>query len=978
MTNAKSTNHGFIHKSATPLSEINGTAHIFEHQRLGTRLLFLETDDNNKVFSAAFPTPPTDSTGVPHIVEHSVLSGSRKYKTKEPFMDLVKGSLQTFLNAMTFSDKTIYPVASRNDKDFSNLVDVYLDSVFFPKIYEDPEIFMQEGWHFRIDEEKSPLAYNGVVYNEMKGAYSDPYSVLSDGIAATLFPETCYAHSSGGTPEAIVDLSYEAFVDFHKKYYHPSQSLLFFYGNLDIQAHLTHIEEDYFSHFEAVPFKENWVEKTVQNSIDTPQESCVFYPLGTDETEENKHWLSQSYVLGDVTDAKLGLSAEILKIILVSSTAGPIKQALLDKHIGEDITCSLTDSRQIGFSIIAKNTNPDKKEVFINTIETTLEQIVKNGLDPDLVEGSIQIAEYALREASNFATKGIIYHINSLSSWLYGKDPLSYLSYNKILEDLRKASKQGYFEDLISNLFLKNSHKATVVLVPQKGLNEKREEALVKKLSKIKENLSADDIKKLIGQNASLTKKQTTPDSPEALATIPSLTRDDIEKEVESSPLKVVQKDSAQFLHHDLFSSGIAYVDMVFDMESIDFEDLPYASLLCALIGKIDTKKRAYSQLANATYLHTGGISLSAQIYSEPLNPDGYYAKVLLRTKYLKGGYAPALSLVQEILTESLFQDKKRIRELIQRQKSKMENVLFQNGHSFASQRVLSYVSSAALCSQKLYGLDFYWFLSEILSQFDAVADKLIERLNHLQKIIFSKNSLLVSFTGSEEDFNAFLNGSKDFVSSLWENNTKGSQLKSTCPPLEKKNEGIVSTATVQYVAKGGNLIKEGFEYAGDLKVLSSFLNTDYLHNRVRAQGGAYGCSLNIGVSGNIGIASYRDPRLVETLSVYDDVATYLENLEITPKELEAFIIGTVGRLDPARSTQDQGFKALIEYITKVTTADRQKEKDELLATTPETLKSRAPLFRTVFSKNNICVLGNETKIKNHKEVFSQIRPLNS
>lgn len=593
--------YGFKLEEEYEIKEIQSTARLFIHEKSGAKLLQLENNDDNKVFSIGFRTPPWNSTGVPHIIEHSVLSGSRKYRTKEPFMDMLKGSLQTFINAMTFSDKTLYPVASRNDKDFFNLMDVYLDAVFYPRIYEEPKIFMQEGWHYEIFNKEDPIVYKGVVYNEMKGAYSSPETILDDEISKSLYPDTCYKYSSGGNPDVIPELTYEEFLDFHKRFYHPSNSYIYVYGNGNIEKYLEHIDKDYLSNFDKKDIDSHI---DMQKPFQKRKEVLAYYPILKDEDDENRSYLSLNFVLGENTNPETYLMTDILRLMLIELEGAPIKKALLQEEIGEDVFSINVGGIQPGFGIVAKNTSSDKKETFENIVFDALKKLVEKGIDKKLIEASINIMEYNLREAGNFPTKGLLYNIQSMDSWLYDGSPTAHLQYEDTINKLRKNMGTGYFEKFIEERLIKNPHSSMVIVEPKKGLKEEKDKALKEKLAKFKESLTDEEIEYLIKQNEELKKMQLSDDTPEAKATIPKLSISDVDKKAEIIPQEIIKFEESTLLFHDIFTSKIAYVDFYFDTSVIDEDLIPYISLLAGILGKIDTQVRDYSELANDIYIY--------------------------------------------------------------------------------------------------------------------------------------------------------------------------------------------------------------------------------------------------------------------------------------------------------------------------------------------------------------------------------------
>ncbi len=959
--------HGFKLKDKYTVKELDSVAHVFIHEYSGAQLLHLESEDDNKVFSVAFRTPPSDSTGVPHIVEHCVLSGSRKYATKEPFMDMVKGSLKTFINAMTFSDKTIYPVASRNDKDFFNLMDVYLDAVYFPKIYDIPEIFMQEGWHYDINDKDDPLTLTGVVYNEMRGAYSTPESILGDVVSNSLYPDSCYKNSSGGNPDFIPDLTPEAFTDFHKKYYHPSNSYIFLYGNGDIDQYLKHMDGDYLSKFEKIEVDSEII-------VQTPQTKHIevndFYPISANESSENKDYLSLNYNLGLVTDPIGYISAQIIKHALFNSTAAPVKKALLDAGIGEDIVASLDDGLQVGLSIVAKNTSVERKEDFKNIINTTLMQLINRGIEKDLIKSSINIVEYDMREASRFPTKGIIYHINSMQSWLYSDNPTMYLQFGDMIDQLRVLVETDHFEKFIHERFINNMHQSFVSLQPEKGLGEKKAKLVKDKLAAYKANLSDDEIQKLIDSNKILREKQLAPDTEEALATIPKLAVSDVDPKTLHIPYAIEQQNEVKILHFNMFSNDISYVDYLFDLKLLPLELAPYANILSNLLTKMDTKTKSYSDLSNEIYASTGGITTQGIVFIQGDTDQAFHPRFVIRGKAIGENVVSLNELVREITTETDLSDKKRLKEILMQLKTRLEQNMIQSGNTIAARRAASYHSPLSQYSEHFSGLDYYWLLTDILKDFDAQYDKVISNLLEVYKMIFNTNNMLVSFTGLEKDFKLFNENLPSFTDKL--NHTKY-QTQSFDLDYNQVNEGIASSGNVQFVSKASNYAKFGYTYSGKMHVLSAIINSEFLHDRVRAKGGAYGCSMSISRIGTFEVTSYRDPNLKETLSVYDEMADYVENIDLDQEALTKFIIGAIGRVDSAMTPHMKARTAVADYIADITEAQLQQERDEILSTTPDDIRAFAPMLRDMLADNYRCVLGNDTVIRENEDVFEHI-----
>ena len=962
-----SSHHGFKLIKESEIKEIQSIARIFTHEKTGARLLHLENDDDNKVFSIGFRTPPSDSTGVPHIIEHCVLSGSRKYTTKEPFMDMIKGSLQTFLNAMTFSDKTLYPIASRNEKDFFNLMDVYLDAVFYPKIYEIPEIFMQEGWHYEIFNEGESIRYQGVVYNEMLGAYSSPERILGEAIGKSLYPDSCYRYSSGGNPDVIPKLSYEDFLDFHRKFYHPSNSYIFLYGNGDIEKQLRHIDENYLSYFDKAQ-----IDSTIklQEPFSSRKEVVDYYPISSEESDENRSYLSLNFVLGKNTDPETYLMTSIISQLLVGLEAAPIKKALLEAGIGEDIFPTSSGGLQPSFGIVAKNTSTDKKEEFERIIFESLNRLVENGIDKDLIEASINIVEYDLREASRFPTKGIVYNMLSLDSWLYDGDPLAHLQFDKTLNKLKSNMDTGYFENFIKERIIDNPHSSMVIIEPKKGLGAKKQKAIQEKLEEYKKSLSKEEIKELIEKNKKLKEMQETDDSEEAKATIPKLSLKDVEPKAQVIPQEVVRENNFTILNHNIFTSNIAYVDLYFDTSMVEEELIPYINLLIGLLGRIDTEKRSYSELSNEIFIHTGGINFDASCYDLKDNDHLYHPKLIVKGKAIGDNILKMMELISELITQSKIEDKKRIKELFQQMKSRIEMTIFDSGHSVAASRVSSYFSPSKRYIERLKGLDFYWLLSDIVENFDKDSQKILTNLNRVYKKVFNINNLIVSFTGDEEDFKRVKSSLNIVTENL--NKEEFEPVKYSFTE-EKLNEGILSSANVQYVSKGYNFRKLGFDYKGSMKVLTTILSRDYLHNKIRAQGGAYGAGILLDRTGHIVTYSYRDPNLDRTIDVYDGMANYIDSLDMNEEELTSYIIGTISQLDPATTPHMRGQIATNRYISGLTQEDVQKTRDEVLSTKLEDIKAFVPLIDEAMKKDYLCVLGNENMIRQNEKLFNKL-----
>lgn len=958
--------NGFELLEKRDLKDIYSKGFLFEHKKSGARLLYISNDDDNKVFSISFRTPPHNNTGLPHILEHSVLCGSRKYKAKEPFVELLKSSLNTYLNAMTFSDKTMYPIASRNSKDFMNLMDVYMDAVFYPMIYDRPEIFLQEGWHYGLEDINKPLTYKGVVYNEMKGAYSSADHILNDTINKSLFPDNQYSMSSGGDPKNIPDLSYEEFLAFHKKYYHPSNSYIYLYGNDDMDKHLKYLNEEYLQNFNKIEIDSKI---KFQEPFKQSVEASETYSIAAEEDNKDKTYLSLSFIAGLSTSAEHILSLDILNYILTQTSASPIKKALLNAGIGKSVYGYLNSNiYQPEFTIIAENANKEDKEKFKETIYTVLVDLVKNGIDKKLIEGAINIFEFTLREADyGNRPKGLTYNIQALSSWLYDNDPMIFMDYNKYILNIKSALTTNYFELLIDKYLLQNKHCSLVVVSPEKNLEAKIEEELMKKLEDNKKSMTEEQINKIIEREVNLKKYHQTPDTKEILEQIPILELKDIDKKATEIPIEVIEKEDYKILFHAMDTNKIIYLDLIFDTTTVAQEIIPYISLLSNIIGKVNTKNYSYEQLSNEISISTGGIKFNAEVYAARDNT--YYPKFTISTKVLASKLPELMELLDEIINNTLYDDNKRIIEILKEYKSNMLNHMLGNGHATAARRAASNIFQSNKYEECISNISYYEFLSQIEKDIDNNIEDIKQKLIQTSKYIFNKKNLIVNVTLESENKNLFQTTFKKF-----ENNLANQNKEIYKYDFDKKynREAFLTASKIHYVAKAVNYKDCGYEFDGSLMVLQTILDLDYLWNEVRVQGGAYGVSISIRY-GYILMSSYRDPNIKKTLEVYDDVSKYLINFNADEREMTKYIIGTINSLDYVMSCPTKGKVSAIRYITGVTQEQIQKDRDEVLETTPDKLKSYIKMFNDIMKQNNIAVIGNENSIKKNKDLFDNL-----
>jgi len=958
--------HGFVLIEEKEIKEINSIARLFEHEKSGARLLSLENDDENKVFSISFRTPPNDSTGLPHIMEHSVLCGSRKFPTKDPFVELAKGSLNTFLNAMTFPDKTMYPIASTNEKDFMNLMDVYLDAVFYPNIYKYPEILMQEGWHYELESEEDEITYKGVVYNEMKGAFSSPESILFRKIQESLLPDTPYGVESGGDPEFIPDLTYDDFIAFHKKYYHPSNSYIHLYGNGDLKEQLKFIDAEYLSNFDKQKIDSSIV---IQKPFEKIKELSIDYPISNEESQECKTYLSLNYIIDRSNNPEIYLAFQILEYLLLETPASPLKKALLEAEVGKDVFGSFdTSIQQPIFSIIVKNTDIDKKDKFIKIVNDTLNKLVNEGIDKKLIQAAVNSKEFSLREAdSRGYPKGLIYAIKTMSSWLYDDNPLINLSYESTLDKIKESFQLPYFEDLIKKYLLNNNHSSLLILSPKKGLLEEKTRKTKEKLAAYKAKLSKEEITNLIKETENLRKRQITPDDPKDIEKIPILSLEDIKKEAEKLVQIEKEEKGIKVLFHPHFTNKISYLNLYFDLKCLEQDLIPYGGMLAGILGKMSTKNYDYGDLSNEININTGGITIHVDSFGINGNDKGYESKFILKTKALTKKLPELFKLVAEIISFTNFDDEKRLLEIIREMKSRMEMALYSQGHVVAYERLLSYFTPKGAYNELLKGLSFYQFIVDLEENFQTKKDEIISNLKKAASSIFNINNLLIGLTSEEKDYKEFQSNLNILTDKL---NSKELTKQKYSFDITNKNEGLMTQSDVQYVAMGYNFLPLGYSYSGSMQVLKTIIGLDYLWNKVRVQGGAYGSFFNVSRTGNIYFASYRDPNLKKTLEVYNDTAKFIQEFDASKRDMTKYIIGTISRYDYPLTPSMKGEKAVSLYISQISQEDIQKERDEILNTKVEDLKKYAEMIDKVVSENLKCVMGNKEVIKENSDLF--------
>ena len=955
------------------VEDVQSDGFILRHKKSGARIAILSNNDDNKVFYIGFRTPPEDETGVPHIIEHTTLCGSKKFPVKDPFIELAKGSLNTFLNAMTYPDKTVYPVASCNDQDFKNLMDVYLDAVFNPNITKYEEIFKQEGWHYELTGKDDELKINGVVYNEMKGAYSSPDEVLSSQIYRSLFPDNTYSKDSGGNPEYIPKLTYEAYLDFYHKYYHPSNSYIYLYGDMDVVERLEWLDKEYLSLYD---YKKVNSEINKQPAFDEIKNVEAQYSITMDDSQENKTYLSYNRVVGDTLDEMLYQAFDVLDYALVSSPGAPVKQALIDAGIGDDVYGSYDAGiLQPVFSFVAKNANASQADEFENIIENTLKEVVKTGINKEALLAGINSSEFKFREADfGQFPKGLLFGLNCLDSWLFDDmKPFIHLECLGTFAKLRKAVDTDYFEKLIQEYLLDNTHGSSVTVKPKRGLGNEREEALAKELSDYKASLSDEEIKKLIEDTEHLKKYQEEPSSDEDLRKLPMLTRADMKKN--AMPFSNIEDEllDVKVVRHDIESNGIDYISFLFDAGDFAQSELGYLGFFTNALGLVSTEKYSYTDLANATNIYTGGISTGTASHPDIKDRNNFVFKFEVKLKVLEKNLDKALELMEQMLLSSDFTDTKRLGELVAQIKARLQANLSSSGHLVAAMRSMSSFSRYALYQDELKGIAFYRSICRIEKELSESPKSVSDKLAAIAKKLFARNRMLISFTGNNEAYGNAKPSLEKVIAGFNKMSAVGNQAE---VHFNTAKEAFIDASQIQYVAKTGDFICEGYEYTGALRLLRIILSYDYLWINVRVKGGAYGCMNTFLRSGESYFVSYRDPNLSDTLDVYDRIPEYIKNFSPDERDMTKYIIGTFSALDTPMNPEAKGSRSLSAYLEGITYEQIQKERNEILNAQPEDIRRLADLVEAVLKKDSICVIGNENMIKESAGLFENVEKL--
>lgn len=936
--------------------------YLYEHEKTKAQVLLMKNEDPNRFFSIGFRTLPIGSTGNCHILEHSVLNGSRKYKTKEPFMDLIKGSLNTFLNAITFPDKTCYPLGSQNKKDFHHLMDAYLDAVFYPDVLTNPLIFRQEGWRYHILDQKDPITYSGVVYNEMKGATSSPEDQVQDHINRYLFPNSSYSVNSGGDPFEIPNLSFEELVEFHQDNYHPSNAHVFLYG--DIEEETFSLLDDYFQDFS---YKEmiNMPEKI--RRYEKPLQASSTYSLGLSDDPKNKDYLSLSFLFDEARPGFQAFFYEFFSRALVESPASPLKKAILKEIDCEDFLSSYFDVREVGFSFLIKNAREGQEEKFQNILLEELGEISKKGLDQDLIEACFNDMTFYYKEKGKQRNKGFFFFYEACNEWNYGKSPFLALDFEKSLGELKDRLAEGYLESFIQEYILDNPHRIFLVHKGQAGLNSQKEKDLQKKLEAYKNSLSKEELDQLLKENQKLLERQNRPDTKEEKATIPTLKLEDLESKVPKVKRKIIQNGEVIYLFHDLNTSGIEYLDIYFPVDNIQKEEITYMALVCELLEGVSTKKHDYSSLSNLVHIKTGGIYLNPGVFPSFRDPSKLNSGILLSISFSDGkNIEEGLDLCYEELFESLFDDEDRILELLKEIKSSMESSLIYNGHQYASHRALSHVFSHYNYEEKLKGLEAYMNIKDIMEHFDQ--DKR-NKIEEVYKKLFLSPKKIIHITCPKKDHQMIYEKVKKKLDKF---PTK--ILPSLPYPFLRKQrkEAFYMTTDIQFVGLGQDLGKHN----GRLLLLAKILSDDYLYNEIRAKSGAYGAGMSVGNQGSLSLYSYRDPHLRKTIDTYLAIPKEMEEWTYDQDDLLRFIIGQTGNFLSPKTEYGKALLDLFDYISENDEDFYNRTLREIQTTKIEDLLAYKEELQELLPKASLVCIGKQEAIMEEKDLFDQIYKL--
>lgn len=962
--------HGFELGREETIVELQTVARLYRHVQTGAELLSMENSDENKVFGIAFRTPPTDSTGIAHIMEHAVLGGSQKYPLKEPFVQLVKGSLKTFLNAMTYPDKTVYPVASTNLQDFYNLADVYLDAVFHPLI--TPNHLAQEGWHYEVEKADAPLTYKGVVYNEMKGAYSSPDNLLYRYASRSLFPDNAYGFDSGGDPAEIPNLTYEQFKRFHATYYHPSNARIFFYGDDDPAERLRMLDER-LRQFQRIEVNGD---VALQSPFSAPKRFVYPYGAAADAQTKQKSMVQLNWLLPESNDPDLMLDLSVLSYALLGLAASPLRKKLMDTGLGEDLTGGGLSSgrRQMTFAVGLKGVDPAAADQVEPLILNVISELTQNGLDPEMIEAALNTIEFSMRENNTGSyPRGLSLFFRTLTTWLYERDPLMLLAYEAPLAALRTRSSAdaGYWQKLMQQYLLDNPHRTTVTLEPDVQYNERWEAAEKARLAQARAHMTDGDLQQVVETAQTLKAFQERQDPPEALAALPMLTLNDLDKTIKTIPLEVSKLNgdpaaSGTLLYHDLFTNGILYLTLGFNLHALRQDLLPYVHLFGRALTEMGTTQEDFVKLQQRIGRKTGGIWHST-LLGEARQQAASNAWFLVSGKSTVGQTGDLLAILRDILLTMKLDDRERFRQIALKAKARNESGLVPSGHSVVGGRLRAAFTEADWLDEEMGGVNYLFFLRRLVTEIEENWPAVLSKLEEVRSALLNRTGMICNVTLDSTNWQQVQPQLQEFIATLpvatlpypgWQ------------PTFDRSNEGLVVSAQVNYVGKGANLYELGYRYHGSSSVITNFIRTSWLWDKIRMQGGAYGAFCSFGrQSGVLTFLSYRDPNLLNTLDVYDQSAQVLRNADLSDKELTRNIIGAISNMDAYQLPDAKGYTSMARYLLGETDAERQQIRDEVLGTTLADFRTFADVLDAVKTNGTVVVMGPQSTLEtvNHE-----------
>ena len=954
------------------IDELKTNARVYRHVQTGAELLSIINDDENKVFGITFRTPPRDSTGVAHILEHSVLCGSRKYPVKEPFVEILKGSLQTFLNAFTYPDRTCYPVASQNTRDFYNLIDVYLDAVFYPRI--TPEIFQQEGWHYEMEALDGPLVYRGVVFNEMKGANSSPDRLLAEYSQQSLFPDTTYGLDSGGDPAVIPDLTYEQFRDFHRRYYHPSNARIFFSGDDDPEERLRLVDA-YLKDFEKIE-----IDSAVhlQPRFDGPGRVVRSFAA---EDDSSRNMMTINWMFSETKDAVTNMALHILGYILLGTPGSPLRKALIESGLGEDVTGGGLEGelQQLFFSVGLKGFDDGKADVIETLILKTLEELSADGIEPEAVEAAVNIIEFGLRENNTGSyPRGLVLMLRAMTIWLYDGDPLTLLPFESLMSEIKSriASEKSFFADMIRKYFLDNPHRTTVVMEPDASLKDEMDTAERQRLDNVRESASPKELENIFKTANRLKKIQEAPDSPEALATIPNLKLSDLEKKNRTIPLAVLDEKGATVLYHDISTNGIVYVETGLNLRSLPRKYIQYIPLFSRTLLEMGTKKEDYVEISRRIDRKTGGIHPSLLI-SGTKDTKEAEARLFLCGKAMLPQVGDLFDIIRDLLMDVRLDNRERLKQMVLEEKSRQEQQLIPGGHQTVNLRLKAHFSEAGWLAEQLNGVSYLFFLRELVGRIDNDWSSVHSILEEMRHILVRHENLLFNVTVDKTGWKKVRPHLAGFAGKIPAGGTEAGISEDLLADMKlPEYEGFVVPSQINYVGKGANIYSSGYTYHGSIRVITRYLRTSWLWDRIRVRGGAYGAFCNFDkFSGVLTFLSYRDPNLLKTLEAFDETAGFLRDCDLGDDELAKGIIGAIGDMDAYMFPDARGYTSMVHYLTGNTEEDIQRVRDEILSTTAQDFRKFAGVIDEVVKNGLVKVLGSENAIA--EAASSKLPPLN-